>query len=42
MAYVIDSQIKLGVEGPEPEKKFPYWILLGIPLLIIPFMKKFK
>jgi hypothetical protein len=34
MVDVIDDTVKLGIEFPE-EKKFPWWILLLIPLIII-------
>ena len=36
--YVVDSKVSFGTGVPE--KKFPFWILLGIPLLLIPLMKK--
>ena len=39
--YVIDSTVSFGTGLPEP-KPFPYWVLLGIPLLFIPLMKKKK
>jgi len=42
MTYVIDSTAGFST-GEEPEKKFPSWILLfGVPLLLIPLIKKKK
>jgi len=40
MAWVQDSSVSFGTKVPAvEEKKFPYWILLGLPLLIIPFVR---
>ncbi len=36
--YVVDSSMSFGTE---PEKKFPYWLLFFVPLLI-PIIGKFK
>ncbi len=35
--YVVDSTVKF---GPPEVAKFPYWILLLAPLLLIPLAKK--
>ena len=35
--YVVDSTVKI---GKAEVSKFPYWILLLAPLLLIPFLKK--
>jgi len=41
MTWVKDDELSIGAEEPVEEKKFPFWILLGIPLLI-PLLKNKK
>lgn len=40
MTWYSDDKKIVGVGLPEEVKPFPYWILLGLPLLMIPLIKK--